>query len=788
MRRTEGLLIGVALAACVHPAVARGCTFDIRPGRLGDVAAAIGQCAGVTVTVPDPAVAALRSPGVRGRLPVRAAIARALRGTGAEALFQTSDVVRIVRARRAVEPMASSRLAPPPRPAPQPTVSVPDEPEQEIVVTASKQRLRLVDYPGAVMIVDVSPAWAGRNGADGTAAITRTLPAIQATDLGQGRDKLFIRGVADSSFRGQTQAATGQYLGDVRLTFNAPDPSLNLYDMRRVEVLVGPQAPLYGAGSLGGVIRLVPNAPDPGAPSATMSVNVAATRHGGIGRDMAAMMNVPIVSDRLAARVVVFDAAKAGYIDAPRQGRRDINEVRSGGHRAVLRLVGTGDWTIDVGDVLQDLRSADGQYTVGDALDLTRNVPMAEPFASRYGLRYVTASRETASSQLVTTTARVDHALTTVFDGSGLFGPGAVYREKSSIGIWSHETRWSARIGSSRLLVGASAIRSISNDRAKFGEAEVGNAVTFRNRNLDAALFGSYSRPFGRDLTMTAGGRLSYASSDGRVLSSPTPGRFSRQGLRFSPVLALNWQPSGPLSAYARHEHGYRAGGLSVFPERDRVVSQAYRPDTLALSELGLRIGAAAPGRVSARVAAFYADWMNVQADIATFLGLTLTANVGRGRVAGLDAEVLWTGPAGWSFKGDLFVNDGRLRNVAGARIPLNARRLPSVAGAGGRLALDWTGIAPGGRSARSGAALRYVGRSRLGVGEALNIPQGNYLVADVAGSIDVGRFTLAAKLENVFDRRGNTFSFGNPFTVIFRDQTTPLRPRTLAIGIDARF
>ena len=55
----------------------------------------------------------------------------------------------------------------------------------------------------------------------------------------------------------------GNILGDIRLTYNAPDPDLRLYDIDSVEVLEGPQGTLYGAGSLGGIIRSVPKAPDP---------------------------------------------------------------------------------------------------------------------------------------------------------------------------------------------------------------------------------------------------------------------------------------------------------------------------------------------------------------------------------------------------------------------------------------------------------------------------------------------------------------------------------------------
>jgi len=63
------------------------------------------------------------------------------------------------------------------------------------------------------------------------------------------------------------------------------DPSL--FDLNRVEVLRGPQGTLYGAGSMGGTIKLVTNQPDPRAflnarpPQFGVSASVSrASRHG----------------------------------------------------------------------------------------------------------------------------------------------------------------------------------------------------------------------------------------------------------------------------------------------------------------------------------------------------------------------------------------------------------------------------------------------------------------------------------------------------------------------------
>src|SRR5579862_7420228 len=119
--------------------IAHADNFNISPGRLGEVAAALGVQAGVTVTVTEPDVADQYSPGVSGDLSLREALDRALRGTGAEAVFYDHSIIRIVR----------KRAAPPSqKPEPAPAAAAIEQPE-EVVVTASKQNLLLDTYPGS---------------------------------------------------------------------------------------------------------------------------------------------------------------------------------------------------------------------------------------------------------------------------------------------------------------------------------------------------------------------------------------------------------------------------------------------------------------------------------------------------------------------------------------------------------------------------------------------------------------------------------------------------------------
>ena len=65
---------------------------------------------------------------------------------------------------------------------------------------------------------------------------------------------------------------------------------------------------------------------------------------------------------------------------------------------------------------------------------------------------------------------------------------------------------------------------------------------------------------------------------------------------------------------------------------------------------------------------------------------------------------------------------------------------------------------------------------------------QGNYL--DTALTARVGRPAagLTLSLTNLADSIGNRFALGTPYEALDRAQITPLRPRTVRLGLDARF
>src|SRR5690606_17607993 len=113
---------------------------------------------------------------------------------------------------------------------------------------------------------------------------------------------------------------------------------------------------------------------------------------------------------------------------------------------------------------------------------------------------------------------------------------------------------------------------------------------------------------------------------------------------------------------------------------------------------------------------------------------------------------------------------------------------LPNIAAAGGRIGANFRAKLTERADLSVDGAISYVGSSPLGIGAPLDVTQGHYFDSRIGARIYLGRLGISMDVDNLFDVRGNRFAFGNPFGLETRNQLTPLRPRTVRVGIDVAF
>jgi outer membrane receptor protein involved in Fe transport len=763
--------------------------FEIRGGRLNEALIALGEQARITIAATDPALGRIRSRPVRGRMSVRAALDRLLANTGYSYRFAGDGAVRIVRA-----PVPERRL---PRAATtaraRPDTPLPDSPNPAIIVTASKQGTALALFGGTAHVMTLENEETGRFGARGSEAILNRLPMLASTSLGPGRNKLYIRGVADSSFNGPSQSIVGQYLGDARLTFNAPDPDLHLYDIKSVELLEGPQGTLYGTGSLGGILRLVAYAPDASGFAGAASAGLLSTRHGAEGGDLSGMINLPILPARLALRAVGYNSIEPGYIDDLGRGLKDVNHTSAKGGRATLLFEAGDRWQLELGGLAQYIAGRDGQYAMRGLAALSRRSVLPQPFDNDYLLGHLTVRKRWNGVELVSATGVVKHILETQFDATGFAGTQGpqLFTEDIDITLISNETRISQPNSEGvGWVAGWGVVHDINRISRSLGPPGAQLPITgVRNEVSEAALFGQYSLAVTPRLVGTIGGRATYSETTGNPLGkSDEAGEPKRSDFRASPTAALSWQAARRMLLYARYQQGFRAGGLAVSATGSSAAARRFESDSLASVEAGLRFGRRNSDRLTFDAAVSYARWTDIQADLIDGRGLPFTTNIGDGRIYGFEAEASWQASGALSFDVAAFINDSALDAPRPEFSAADERDLPNIATTGARAGAHFrTRISPSVALAIDGS-VRHVGESQLGIGAPIDIAQGDFIEAEGGARLDFGRFGLSLDITNIGDVEGNRFSFGNPFSVADRMQVTPLRPRTIRIGVDAEF
>jgi outer membrane receptor protein involved in Fe transport len=218
---------------------------------------------------------------------------------------------------------------------------------QDIVVTALKRGTRIQETP--ISISAVTADTIANSGVQNIADLRSQVPSLNFVDGGPSNRRVVIRGIYASG-----EPTVGVYYDETPVTgvvgassdAGGSTPELRLFDVQRIEVLRGPQGTLYGSGSMGGTLRVIYNKPTDKWEGA-FDGSLSGTEHGGANMEMNGALNVPIVSDKIDARVVGYYKRNAGYIDNIFLGVKGINQEESYGGRAMLRIRPTEDFTLD---------------------------------------------------------------------------------------------------------------------------------------------------------------------------------------------------------------------------------------------------------------------------------------------------------------------------------------------------------------------------------------------------------------------------------------------------------
>src|SRR5215472_4968095 len=190
---------------------------------------------------------------------------------------------------------------------------------QEVVVTAERRAENVQDVPIAIQALTGETLQ--QLNVTTFDDLIKHLPNVSGASQGPGQVEIFMRGLSAGSVPTQSGGSINGF-PNVAIYLDEqsgqlPGRNLDVYaaDLERIEVLAGPQGTLFGAGAQAGVIRYITNKPKLDRTEASVTAGYGVTAGGDPNSDLTAVLNLPVISDTLAVRALVYDDHRGGYIN-----------------------------------------------------------------------------------------------------------------------------------------------------------------------------------------------------------------------------------------------------------------------------------------------------------------------------------------------------------------------------------------------------------------------------------------------------------------------------------------
>lgn len=581
-----------------------------------------------------------------------------------------------------------------------------------VIVTANKREQDLQDVSASISAL--TPEEISKRGLESFDDFARSIPGVSFVSEEKNRSRFTIRGVAGPDAVSRIQDPTAIYINDfpaVSSYFAIITPDLRLYDVERVEVLRGPQGTLFGSGSLGGAVRVITREPSLTETEGSARIDLSLTEAHSFSQRYSAMVNLPVVNDELAVRVVGYFRDEGGYVDNIDRGVEDANETQDWGARVAIKWSPNERFEGDFTFIHQESDPKDGSAVIETPdRSLVRNglIPSATKSEITFynlGLNYqfdfadlvssTTYSKTFGDQEASTRAGPLGVAFTSTQDSEFFAQEFRLVSNQASDLEWTLGTFFLSQDieGTEQGFVvdpGGLSFTGFIDDPNGSLFNDIPNAIDAR----EFAIFGDASYNLTDRLSISGGLRWAdseiEADSEGVAFVSGLVGALFAGGgdIRGSSVVfdyqneatdsvltgraSLSYQVNENSKVYLLASRGYRNGqpnGVNgpdpVDPMNGVFIPEAFEPDALWNYELGAKMRLF-DNRLTANLAAYYIDWSNFQVNgFRSSDLLSFVTNSGDVEVLGLEAELLASASDHFDFGLNLTFQEGEVASIS---------------------------------------------------------------------------------------------------------------------------
>jgi len=566
----------------------------------------------------------------------------------------------------------------------------------EVVVTVTKRKENVRNIPSSIEVIKGEKL--EKLGIRKLKDIFALVPGVNMQDeIGGLQRKISVRGAGPDTGTNQT---VGAVFGDIPISdpygsATIVDP--NPWDMSTVEILKGPQGSLFGATSLAGLIRYVPNYPKLGKWEGKSFYEYAMQERGSSKPTLGAALNVP-VGDTLAFRASGIFQKTPGLIDSnnPSRQEKDVDTGRSWNGRVMGLWQPTEKFTVNAWYTQEERRKDDlSIVTFAEPTYAREDAPTASPITNGYRLGTLDLRYAFDWATLVSLSGYQRKKADTDLDSSYLVQPlatsgvsflRAVQRVRTEgllqelrlvspndgrftwvAGAYYSTFNESIRgrllatnpaltpllsalpIDQLTALIPLPALSSLLSLIGTDGIAASDNGYDPLKAE-ERALYGEANYDFTDEWRLTLGSRLYRTSVNGVMIAKgasaanngASPGTAEKG---WSPKVALTYRPSNDLMFYGTVSRGFQFGGfnLPTLPRPD--VPLSFKSSSLWNYEMGFRSDWF-QRKLRIDVTAFFLDWKNPQISQKTDDGVGLYVdNVGGTHNIGVEGTFRWKTP-----------------------------------------------------------------------------------------------------------------------------------------------
>ncbi|MCD2324438.1 TonB-dependent receptor [Sphingomonas sp. IC-56] len=571
--------------------------------------------------------------------------------------------------------------------------------QNEVVVTATRRAERIQDVP--VSVTAFQQQELTQKGIVGFEGIARETPGVILNRPTQNFNNFTARGIATNGYNANLQSSVAVYMDELPISTigNTTVVDPNLFDVERVEFLRGPQGTLFGSGSLSGAMRILTKSPDLNNFDTSVLVDLALTGSDSFRQRYNAMLNVPVVTDKLAIRAVGFYRNEEGYLDNVGTGVHNSNTLKDYGGRALALWKPTDRLSIRLLGSYENSDPADSSLTSPSLGREKRVSDQPDRFTGKQTILNATLEYQADFATLTSSSTYSDFDQRFWLDLAGTFPAGAYPGAPIAFGldanaydkVFVQETRLASTLeGPLQFVVGGFylhrrrdvdyfyrsslaflAARGLTGLPDQYYQKQYTHQIS-----EELAGFGELTYRFSDKFWVTGGMRYGRTSAqgfteEGGYLASAFGQNYFTYALLGIPVnfntftpyeaaegikasgkkpswkASVSYKPSQSLTTYATFSTGFRAPIVNAFAGRpsltnpnDIIIPSGASSDDLKSYEVGAK-GRFLDGLVTINAAAYLIDWSNIQAQANRVSdSVQFATNIGAAQSKGFEVEM----------------------------------------------------------------------------------------------------------------------------------------------------